>query len=146
MNWRLASEKVKTSFGSKGGLFHIWWWMLNSQYLLLQLRYVWTRENMRAHKKSLFAELFSWSRFYISKRSNLWNVLHCETCIQIFLSTLIPNWHCLVSPMTCITSVTFVTFMKDKVLPAFNVLRHVLPPLLNVWLQVGDSRVQSSTI
>ena len=59
LNWRLASEKVKTPFGSKGGLFHIWWWMLSSQYLLLQLRYVWTGENMRAHKTSFFAELFS---------------------------------------------------------------------------------------
>ena len=63
LNWRPASEKVKTPFDSKGGLFHIWWWMLNSQYLLLQLRYVWTRENMRAYKKSLFAELFSCSLF-----------------------------------------------------------------------------------
>ena len=98
---------------------------------------------MWAHKEALFTELSCFSRFsYVCSSFCLWQCLgyyislfsaftlqshpSFEMCFIVILAswysfeegTLVPNWRCLVFPMTRITC---VTFMKDKFLPAFNV-------------------------
>ena len=116
--------------------------MLNSQYVLLQFWDMSAQEEICERIKKLYSQSYlAWVDFLMFKVlfafDNAWmlSLFHAftlqshpsfEMCFIVILAswysfeqgTLVPNWHCLVFP---ITRITCVTFMKDKFLPAFNV-------------------------